>query len=145
MSTLFSKEFIKLIIDRFFYKNEIKDNYQYYQESFYDKLANILNLLIDENYIEYCNIFSYNREYIDINKLLDNYYCLNNYIELIYLLYEIIIKTNMLDYYNINIDDNVLLQELSYHNNLNFILKLIEGKEKNNINDIISSFNNIKF
>lgn len=145
MSTLFSKEFIKLIIDRFFYKNEIKYNYQYYQESFYDKLANILNLLIDENYIEYCNIFSYNREYIDINKLLDNYYCLNNYIELIYLLYEIIIKTNMLDYYNINIDDNVLLQELSYHNNLNFILKLIEGKEKNNINDIISSFNNIKF
>jgi hypothetical protein len=144
MSTIFSKEFIKLIIDKFFYKNEIKYNYQYYQESFYNKLANILNLLIDENYIEYCNIFSYNKEYIEINKLLDNYYCLNNYIELIYLLYEIIIKTNMLDYYNINIDDNVLLQELSYHNNLNFILKLIRKKE-NNINDIINSFNNIKF
>lgn len=145
MSILFSKDFVKLIIDIFFYKNEIKFNYKYYQESFYNKLADILNLLIDENYIEYCEIFSYNKDYIDIDKLLDNYYCINNYIELIYLLYEIIIKINMLDYYNINIDDNILLQELYYHNNLNFILKLIEKKENNNINKIINSFNNIKF
>jgi hypothetical protein len=109
-----------------------------------DEIPMIVSIFIGTLYIEYCNIFSHNREYIDINKLLDNYYCLNNYIELIYLLYEIIIKTNMLDYYNINIDDNILLQELSYHNNLNFILKLIEGEE-NNINNIITSFNNIKF
>lgn len=145
MSTLFSNESIKLIINNFFLKTEIKYNYKHYRESFYDKLAYILNLLIDENYIEYCEMFSYNREYIDINKLLNNYYCLNNYIELIYLLYEIIIKTNMLDYYNISIDDNVLLQELEYHNNLNFILILIQKKEPIDVNAIINSLTNMKF
>jgi hypothetical protein len=145
MSTLFSKESIKLIINNFFYKTEIKYNYKHYHESFYDKLAYILNLLIDENYIEYCEMFSYNKEYIDINKLLDNYYCLNNYIELIYLLYEIIIKINMLDYSYHYIDDIILLKELEYHKNLNFILILIQKKEPINVNAIINSLSNMKF
>ena len=102
--TLFNKNLIKLIIDKYFNKTYIS-HYIYYNEQLYEKLALILNEMINFSYYHnHCLLFNQNLELINFNMLLEDNKNLFEYQSFILLIYELLLKLQILDCFNFIID-----------------------------------------
>jgi len=126
---LFNDAIIKSIIDRYFNKQYIR-NYIYYDNSFYQQLASIVNeMLLIPEYHKACSIFSYNYEFIDLDNLLDNYENLLEYQIFLPFIYEVLVKIQLLDCYNFTINNEKLVEELGYYQEFNFLKDILNNIE----------------
>ena len=141
---IFNKDFIKLIINDYFIKDCIS-HYVYYTDSLYENLALILNEMINiSEYHKYCYLFNENNKFINLDKLLDDYEILLEYQSLVMFIYEILLKLQLLDYYNNTIDETKLFEEMLINVEFNFMKQLVDNISFNNEMNIISnSFKNI--
>jgi hypothetical protein len=123
--SIFNISLIKEIIDKYFNKYLIS-NYVYYDDSFYNTLAEILNsIYISEYYNNICQNFLNYNDQVDLNNLLNNYPLLLEYQSIIFLLFKILEQTNMIDHYNFKIDGLLLLDELNNNNNFYFLNEIV--------------------
>lgn len=141
---IFNKEFIKLIIEKYFIKNNIS-NYIYYKDSLYDNLGLLLNEMISiPEYHKHCYIFNENVKLIKFDDLLEDHDILLEYQPMIMFIYEILLKLQMLDYFNYVIDEFSLFDELIINIEFSFMRTLVnEYNFKNEMNDISKQFKNI--
>uniref|UniRef100_A0A6C0DA77 Uncharacterized protein n=1 Tax=viral metagenome TaxID=1070528 RepID=A0A6C0DA77_9ZZZZ len=133
---IFTEDLLKVIIKDYFNQDNIK-NYIYYDQNFFIALTLLLNNMVSKYYIDNCMIFFGNHIYIDMNRLLDQH---DHFLEiqpLIYFLYEIMCKMNLLNHY-INITDINLWEELSKHKEFNFLFTLINNLKVDNISDMLN-------
>lgn len=133
---IFTEDLLKVIIKDYFNQDNIK-NYVYYDQNFFIGLTLLLNNMVSKYYIDNCMIFFENYKDIDMNRLLDHH---DHFLEiqpLLYFLYEIMCKMNLLNHY-INITDINLWEELSKHKEFNFLSKLINNLNVDNINDMLN-------
>jgi hypothetical protein len=141
---IFNKDFTKLIINNYFIKDSIS-HYIYYTDSLYENLSLLLNEMINiPEYHKYCYSFNQNTRFINLDKLLDDYENLLEYQSIIMFIYEILLKLQLLDYYNNTIDETKLFEELLINIEFNFMRSLVDNISFNNEMNIISnSFKNI--
>jgi hypothetical protein len=123
--SIFNILLIKEIIDKYFNKYLIS-NYVYYDDSFYNTLAEVLNSIYSsEYYNNICQNFLNYNDQVDLNNLLNNIPSLLECQTIIFLLFKILEQTNMIDYYNLKIDGVLLLDELNNNNNFNFLYEIV--------------------
>jgi hypothetical protein len=141
---IFNKDFIKIIIEKYFVKDNIS-NYVYYSDILYENLGLLLNEMIYiPEYHKYCYIFSENVKLIKFDELLEDYDILLEYQSIIMFVYEVLLKLQLLDYYNYIIDDSSLFNELIINNEFSFMTSLVNELNFNYEMNIISKqFKNI--
>ena len=123
--SIFNISLIKEIIDKYFNKYLIS-NYVYYDDSFYNTLAEVLNSIYSsEYYNNICQNFLNYNDQIDLNNLLNNFPSLLECQSVIFLLFKILEQINMIDYYNLKIDGILLLDELNNNNNFYFLNEIV--------------------
>ena len=133
---IFTGDLLKVIIKDYFNQDNIK-NYVYYDQNFFIGLTLLLNNMVSKYYIDNCMVFFENYKDIDMNRLLDHH---DHFLEiqpLLYFLYEIMCKMNLLNHY-INITDINLWEEISKHNEFNFLFTLINNLKADNISDMLN-------
>ena len=142
--SIFNISLIKEIIDKYFNKYLIS-NYVYYDDSFYNKLIDVLNSIYSsEYYNNQCQHFLNYNDQVDLNNLLNNYPILLECQSIIFLLFKILEQSNMIDYYNFKIDGELLLNELHNNNNFYFLNEIVnEIKFSYELEDITTKFKNI--
>jgi len=142
--SIFNISLIKEIIDKYFNKYLIS-NYVYYDDSFYNKLIDVLNSIYSsEYYNNQCQHFLNYNDQVDLNNLLNNYPILLECQSIIFLLFKILEQINMIDYYNFKIDGELLLNELHNNNNFYFLNEIVnEIKFSYELEDITTKFKNI--
>jgi len=123
---IFNISLIKEIIDKYFNKYLIS-SYVYYDDSFYNTLAEVLNSIYSsEYYNNVCQNFLNYNDQVDLNNLLNNYPILLEYQSIIFLLFKILEQINMIDHYNFKIDGVLLLDELKNNNNFYFLNEIVD-------------------
>jgi hypothetical protein len=122
---LFNDAIIKSIIDRYFNKQHIR-NYIYYDNTFYQQLASIVNkMILIPEYHRACYIFNYNFEFIDLSNLLENYKIFLDYQIFLAFIYEVLVKMQILDCYNFIVNSEKLIEELDYYPEFNFLKDIL--------------------
>ena len=123
---MFNILLVKEIIDKYFNKYLIS-NYVYYNDSFYNTLAEVLNSIYSsEYYINTCQNFLNYNDQVDLNNLLNNFPLLLECQSIIFLLFKILEQINMIDHYNFKIDGILLLNELKNNNNFYFLNVIVD-------------------
>ena len=142
--SIFNRDFIKLIIGKYFVKDNIS-NYVYYSDSLYDSLGLLLNEMICiPEYHKHCFMFNENVKLIKFDELLEDHDILLEYQSIIMFIYEILLKLQLLDYFNYVIDESYLLNELDINIEFNFMRSLVNDLNFNNeMNNISKQFKNI--
>jgi len=136
---IFNIFLIKEIIKNYFNCQKIS-NYIFYNDSFYIKLSQILNEILEcPHYENHCYIFFENYKIIDMDRLLENY---NIFLEcqiIFPFLYEILSIMQTVDYYNISIDDKLLFELFETDQRFSFINNTIQEIKNEMDVDIITN------
>ena len=143
--TLFNKDKLINIIADYFDKKFI-NNFIHYNESYFILLSELLNLIYDVDYYNnQSQQFFYNNIYINYDCLFIKYPELIEFQPILLLIYEILVQTTSLDFYNLKIDDYILLNELENNNNFFFLNSVVnEYFIEFNINKFNKELDNIK-
>ena len=111
----------------------------------YDNLGLLLNKMIPiPEYHKQCYMFNENVKLIKFDDLLEDHDVLLEYQPMIMFIYEVLLKLQMLDYYNYVIDESSLYNELIINTEFSFMRTLVNDYNFNNeMNDISKQFKNI--
>jgi len=128
--SIFTPEFIIMIIEKYFNKYPIK-NFKNYSKEYYSFLSQILNHIYDnEYYIRQSNIFLNLSPEINFNNLLEDYPILLEHQPIILLLYKILEQTNYVDPL-LCVNDLSLVHEILNNNNFTFLVEVTKDINTN--------------
>jgi len=141
---IFNIDFVKEIIHNYFSIMQIS-HYIYYNDSFYYKLSQILNAMLEcPHYSNNCYLFFENYKMINLDRLLDKYSVLLEYQVLLPFIYEILLIMQTVDYYNISVTDKLLIELLETDPKFSFMLSTVEEiKNQMDVDDITNQFRDL--